>query len=353
LEAFLRNFDTIIDYVLDNDVELFIIAGDIYKTRSPSNTEQEEFAKRIARLGKADQQTLISTGNHDLWVSRGAAHTVAAIKALAPDSVRIIDEPEMVTVGNTKLGVMPYIYRQRLGVKTNADALLYYEKKLNEFRSHGATILVGHQTVEGSKMPAGYAALDNLTEIVVPQKYLQGFDFCVYGHIHEYQVMSTSPLTLYTGPLERIDFSQSGKPVGFVVYDTSTKEHEFIELPAADLYYVKVDLTTGTGDVTQRVLDKLDGARLPNSIVTVSIKIRETDRIKLNTAAIEMALEGAKFSAGLKIDVERAHTSRDEQINETMSAEDALRKYIGGREDLEDIATELIKRGADIIKTCT
>lgn len=350
LEDFLRNFDLIVDYVLANKVDLFVIAGDIYKTRSPSNTEQEEFAKRIARLGKEGQRTLILTGNHDIWASRGSAHTVAVINALRPSTVDIIDEPKVVEVAGTKIGAIPYLYRQRLGVKTNDEVLAHYKEQLESFRQQGAKILIGHQTVDGAKMPAGYISMSQLTEIVVPQSYLIGFDFCIFGHIHEHQVVCNNPLTVYTGPIERIDFSQSSKSVGFVVYDTDKKKYGFAELQAADLYYVKIDVTDGEGDLTKRVLDSIDLARVPNSIMTVHIALRETDVVKINRVEIEKVLSEAKFSAGVRLDIERSHISRDQRVTETMSASEALLRYVSSRDDLKDIAKELLKRGAEVIK---
>jgi len=350
LEDFLKNFDTVMDYVLSNKTDLFVIAGDIYKTRSPSNTEQEEFAKRIAKLGKVGQRTLILTGNHDMWASRGSAHTVAVINALRPNAVDIVDEPRIVDVNGLKIGAIPYLYRQRLGVKTNDEVLVQYKQQLDSFREQGVKLLIGHQTIEGAKMPAGYVSMDQFTEVIVPQSYLVGFDCCIFGHIHEHQVVCSSPLTMYTGPLERIDFSQSSKPVGFIIYDTDIKRYKFQELQAVDLYYVKVDLTDGLGDLTKRVLDSIDMARVPNSIMTISISIRETDVVKINRAELEKVLSTAKFSAGVRLDIERSHISRDKQVNETMSAEEALLRYIQSRSDLKDIADTLLRRGTEVIK---
>lgn len=351
LEDFLHNFDTIVDYVLDNDIDLFVIAGDLYKTRSPSNTEQEEFAKRIARLGSAGQRTLILTGNHDMWASKGSAHTIAVINALRPKSVTIIDSVDVVEIDGVKIGAIPYLYRQRLGMKTNEEVVEFYQATCDSFREQGVKILIGHQSVEGAKMPSGYAAAEQMTEIVVPKKCFKGFDLCLFGHIHEYQVMNRSdPLCLYTGPLERIDFSQSDKKVGFIIYDTETKIHQFEELNAADLYYIRVDVRDGKGNITQRVIDQIDQERLKDSIATISIQIRETDITQLNRSEIEKLLNTTRFSAGLRLEIERSKVSRDQQVNETISAADALQRYIKGRSDISDIADELLKRGTEIIK---
>ena len=66
LGDFLRTLDEALDWALDNDVHLVLIAGDVYKNRDPSPTVQREFARRIARLSKAGLPTYLIVGNHDL-----------------------------------------------------------------------------------------------------------------------------------------------------------------------------------------------------------------------------------------------------------------------------------------------
>ena len=44
LGDFLRSLDQALDWALDNDVHLVLIAGDIFKNRDPTPTIQREFA---------------------------------------------------------------------------------------------------------------------------------------------------------------------------------------------------------------------------------------------------------------------------------------------------------------------
>jgi len=50
LTDFLRAFDQVVDYALDeaNDVDLVVFAGDAFKTRDPSPTYQRAFAYLLA-----------------------------------------------------------------------------------------------------------------------------------------------------------------------------------------------------------------------------------------------------------------------------------------------------------------
>ncbi|WP_200907442.1 metallophosphoesterase family protein, partial [Ardenticatena maritima] len=42
LEDFLRAFDFVVDYALENDVDLVLFTGDAFKNRDPSPTHQRE-----------------------------------------------------------------------------------------------------------------------------------------------------------------------------------------------------------------------------------------------------------------------------------------------------------------------
>ena len=358
LEDFLRNFDEIVKYVIDpkNDVGLFIIAGDLYKTRHPTNTQQEEFAKRLRFLQDKKVQTLILVGNHDIMVSEGSSHTAGVIGALADQKyIRVIDKPDVFAIPGINVVLMPYIYRQKLGVKTNDEALQYYHDTIKELQAKvgiGPKLFVGHQTIENCHMPSGYVDPEQVSEIVVPQSFLKGFDFAIFGHIHEHQVVCKNPTAIYTGALERIDFSQADKPVGFVVYDTKSNTFDFVDLPATDLYKIYLDLSDGEGDLTKRIVDSIDLKRIPQSVVKIECKVRETDICKINKSTIQGITSQAKFDAGLIYEIVRAHMSRNEEINESVSSHEALKKYIEGRKDLADISEEIFKRGLEIIRLC-
>jgi len=356
LEDLLQSFDNIINYVIKNQIDMLILAGDIYATRHPTNTQQEEFAKRLHYLQEKKVQTLILVGNHDIVVSEGSSHTAGVISALADQKyIRVIDKPDVFQVLGLNVVLMPYVYRQKLGVKTNEEALQYYHDTIKELQSKTSTglkLFVGHQTIENCHMPSGYVDPEQVNEIVVPQSFLKGFDFAILGHIHEHQVVSKTPTTIYTGALERIDFSQADKPVGFVVYDTKSNTFDFINLPATDLYRIRIDLSDGEGDLTKRITDSVDQIRLPKSIIKIEIKVRETDFCKVNKSTIQAITSKAKFDAGLVYDIVRTHTSRNEEINESVSSHEALKKYIEGRKDLADISEEIFKRGLEIIRLC-
>src|SRR4030042_409129 len=73
LNDFLSALDQVIDYALENRVDLVLFCGDAYKTREPSQTQQREFARRINRLSTSGVPVFLLVGNHDLPNTIGKA----------------------------------------------------------------------------------------------------------------------------------------------------------------------------------------------------------------------------------------------------------------------------------------
>jgi len=69
----LTSLDKVIDYALNNGIDLVLFSGDAYKSREPSQTQQREFAKRINRLSGGGIPIFLLIGNHDLPNAVGRA----------------------------------------------------------------------------------------------------------------------------------------------------------------------------------------------------------------------------------------------------------------------------------------
>ena len=66
---FLKSLDYIIDYSINQNVDLFLIAGDIYEQREPSIYIQNEFTKRLVKLLEANISVVLLIGNHAFQIS--------------------------------------------------------------------------------------------------------------------------------------------------------------------------------------------------------------------------------------------------------------------------------------------
>ena len=93
LEDFLATFDEAVKYALENDVDLVLFAGDAYKGREPTPTQQREFAKRINRLSSQGIAVFLLIGNHDLPGAIGKATATEIFDTLAIKDVYVSARP--------------------------------------------------------------------------------------------------------------------------------------------------------------------------------------------------------------------------------------------------------------------
>ena len=63
LQDFAAALDRAVDYAIQQRIDLFLFAGDAYKTRDPSPTQQREFALRAL----ADRKTQLASVPNDLF----------------------------------------------------------------------------------------------------------------------------------------------------------------------------------------------------------------------------------------------------------------------------------------------
>ena len=91
LMDFLATFDEVVDFALNNSVDLVLFAGDAYKSRDPSQTHQREFARRIARLSREGVPVFLLVGNHDLPHVASRATALDIFPTLSVPNVTIGD----------------------------------------------------------------------------------------------------------------------------------------------------------------------------------------------------------------------------------------------------------------------
>src|SRR5579871_4530876 len=89
LHDFLAAFDELVDYALEESVDLVIFAGDAYKSREPTQTHQREFARRVRRLTVAGIPVFLLVGNHDLPNAVSRANALEIFQTLAIDNVYV------------------------------------------------------------------------------------------------------------------------------------------------------------------------------------------------------------------------------------------------------------------------
>ena len=362
LGDFLRTLNFALDWALENDVHLVVIAGDIFKNRDPTPTVQREFAKCIRKLSEANMPTFIVVGNHDVPNAMQRANTVEIYSTLAIPQVTIAQKPGVHVIdtraGRVQVVALPWLSRAYLlGNKEmrnldpdslNKELLTLVETFIDESADKLdpalPALLVAHASVQGAVFSSERDIMLG-QDIVLPRTVVANprFDYVAMGHIHKHQVLSqTRPPIVYPGSLERIDFGEQNDKKGFVSVEIDEPgpdgvrevRHEFHEVPARRFLTIKVnaDLDFPTEEVLRRIDEHED--EIKDAVVRLMIETTPEHLRDLRQDEIRRALnsKGPSFSAVIP-NTTRTHRIRlGDQVIEQMSPRQALEIYLQNKD---------------------
>ncbi len=355
---FLASFDSLVDYAVQEQVDLVLFCGDAYKSRDPSQTQQREFAKRIKRLSQYGIPVFLLTGNHDLPGAIGRATTTEIFDTLAVDGVYVASKPDITRV-NTKNGPvqivsLPWLKRSNVIAREDAKNLGLNDInfKMREILTNIIdslagkldptlpAILTAHVWVQGASvgsedgMTIGQEHTLLLSAVANP-----AFDYVALGHIHRQQVLHEAPPVVYAGSLDRLDFGDEGLVKGFYVVDIATKNKKrqttYSLHPVDGRRFITLSLTLAPDDAapTESVIKTLrhKAADIKDSIVRLELTLPQSLLGQLCDADIrEAASEAYHFSVTKK--VERSARARlADACVEGITPQQALETYLNMR----------------------
>jgi exonuclease SbcD len=372
LGDFLKTLNEALDWALNNDVHLVLIAGDIFKNRDPTPTVQREFARCIHKLSAAGLPTFILVGNHDVPNALSRANTVEIYSTLAVPGVKIAQKPSFHVI-DTKAGPVQIIaipWLSRSYMLSNKDfrnldpdslnremiTLIegFIDQSLDKVDTSLPVILTAHASVQGAVFSTEKEIMLG-QDVVYPKAMLmdERIDYVAMGHIHKHQVLSQQrPPIVYPGSLERIDFGEERDAKGFVSVDISdpgpdgkrTVTHKFHEVGARPFRSIKVnaDCDFPTEEVLRRIEER--SIDIEGAIVRLIIDTTPEHQRDLRQDEIRQALNSYKpaFMA-VTTNYTRAHRMRlGDQVIEQMTPREALTIYLQSRETPPDRVQNLL-----------
>jgi exonuclease SbcD len=359
---FLRRLSDIGDYAIEQRVDVFVFAGDAYRTREPNPTHQREFARRIKRIADAGIPVILLVGNHDLPAVQKRATSISIFDTLDVLNVTVCNDYQLVPIvcrqdQRLNVATVPYplrqdhISREESEGKSLADIEQLLSKRLEERVKALAAeakeqpeipaILVGHFSVkeasQGSEqniMVGRDVTIDRSSGLADP-----AWRYVALGHIHKHQSLNRDlqPPIIYSGSIERIDFGEEHEPKGFVVAEISDGPTTWQFLPgyrrqARPFLTIGADVRDAT-DPTAAVLEAIaQRGDLRDSVVRVMVKLRQEQEALLREREIGHALEEAYFVAAFQRDVERAVRPPFDGVPiEAMTPMQLLKHYLEGK----------------------
>ena len=355
LADFLATFDEVVDFALDNAVDLVLFAGDAYKSRDPSQTHQREFAKRIARLSQADMPVFLLLGNHDLPHIASRATALDIFHTLAVPGVTIGDRLDTYLVqtrgGPLQVIALPWIRRSAFLARDETRNLTIdqinqqLEERVTNLlarqrRALDPTIpavVVAHVSLNTAKTSSEQSMLLGRDPILMQSTLAHpSLDYVALGHIHKHQVLSQNPHVAYSGSLERIDFGEENDDKGFCLIDLDPPKPQGQRLTDFTFHHVKARpfLTIevkvdASEDPTEEVLKAIARRHVAGSIVRIKVTMPQEVEARLREDEVRNALPETQFVTPIVRDVLREHRTRLGSIPvEGLSPQEALRLYL-------------------------
>ena len=373
LTDFLRAYDQVVDYALENDVGLVVFAGDAYKTRDPNPTYEREFARRIQRLSTAGIPTVLVAGNHDTPSAVGRAITVEIFATLEVENVHVAKKPEVIAIetkgGPVQVVALPWITRSALLARDeyknkNLEEInqLILDKVTNIFEGPDGllsqldrtvpTILAAHATVQGAIYGSERSVMLG-QEVILPPSLAKNpaFDYVALGHIHKHQVLNEQPPVIYSGSIERIDFGEEREDKGFVVAEVERgrANWQFVKTDARPFVTIEVDAQSD--DPTTEILEAIAARNIENAVVRIIVHTTAEKEPLVNEGEIRRALAGAFHIAAIVKDVERKVRLRlGDQPIEEMTPRQMLERYFQVKQTSPERTELLLRHAEDIFR---
>ena len=244
--------DEIVRICDERDVDLVLVAGDVFDTYMPSADAEEVFFRAVKRIAGEKRAVVIVSGNHDDGVRLAASAPLAAEEGIylfggGYDVVPVGGERAVkagasgegyVVIANARgeqvyINALPYPNEARLKEEKTDES---YADKLRRWIVRGEAgfsgnmphILLSHLFVAGGKVSESERDIDLGGARAVPVSLFSAFDYVALGHLHKPQKLGEN--VRYSGSLLQYSFDEFEKKQVILLH-TQEKSLEIEEIP--------------------------------------------------------------------------------------------------------------------------
>ena len=356
---FLSALDELVEYALSQDVDLVLLAGDAYKGRDPSQTHQREFARRLGKLASAGIPTFLLVGNHDLPHAPGKATAIDIFPTLHVPNLHVGDKLQTYSVptrkGPLQVLALPWPRRSVLlsreesrgmtidEVRGKVEELLtdQIQSRVKGLDPSIPAVLAGHVTINGAVTGTERSMMLGQDHVLFPSAVNKPeLDYVALGHIHKHQIIADNPMVVYSGSLQRVDFSEEKDTKGFCVVDLDPsapqgqrlRDFQFQPVNARAFLTIEARVPPGDEDPTGRVLQAIGRYNVAGAIVRLRVSLPAGLDAHFREGDIRESLRSAHYIAAITREVEQDKRTRiPAGVAEGLTPLEALRLYLESR----------------------
>lgn len=225
------SFEKAVNFAIDNDVDLVLLAGDTFDSIHPTPQSKIFFANQIKRLVDRQIQVVMVLGNHDYsQIDDLLLNESPYFKIIGSNEQ--IEQADFMTKSQYKYRVVGFSYQHN---HITEDIIAKYPPKSTSIY----TIGLAHAGMKQSSVDQNNYAPFTLNEV----KDLN-YDYFALGHIHLRQVLSQEPWIVYSGNLQgRHVNEKDAKGFYFCQVDEQSQNTQLQFIDVSPIVWQTVDLT--------------------------------------------------------------------------------------------------------------
>lgn len=373
LEDFLGTLSKCIDRAINETVDLVLFGGDAFPDATPAPYIQEAFASQFRRLADASIPTVLLVGNHDQHSQGSGGVSLCIYRTLAVPGFIVGDRLETHRIstrnGDIQVITLPWLTRSTLLTRPETEGLSLaqinellikrlepvLEGEIRRLDRKIPTILLGHLMVDRANLGAerllavGKGFTIPLSLLTRPE-----FDYVALGHVHKHQNLnpSNNPPVVYPGSIERVDFSEEKEDKGyvFVEVEKGKLKWEFCPLAVRPFCTIEVDVSK-VEEPEKAILKAINKHDIQDAVVRLIYKLRSEQIDLVNINFLHDALKEAhNYTIRPELVSQLARPRLPELgAGNILAPVDALRTYLTNREDLQEIASEMIEAAEQLL----
>lgn len=367
LEDFVQTLSLCIDRAINEPVDLVLFGGDAFPDATPAPYIHEAFANQFRRLADAKIPTILLVGNHDQHSQGNGGASLCIYRTLVvPGFIvgdRITTHRLSTRNGDLQVITLPWLNNSALLTRPETEGLsvaevdrLLLEKlqpilegEIRRLDPNIPTVLLGHLMADRANLGAErFLAVGKGFTIPVSFFIRPELDYVALGHVHKHQNLNqtNNPPIVYPGSIDRVDFSEEKEDKGYVFLNLikGKVEWEFCSLPVRSFCTIKVDVSE-KDDPQQAILDAIKTQEIENAVVRLVYKLRSEQLELISNLALDKALKSAHtYTIRPELISQLARPRLPELgVGNNIDPLEALQAYLNNREDLQDIAEEMLE----------
>lgn len=298
--------NTFFPYLKEHGIKHICHLGDVVDRRKfinfvTLNSWRKRFFDRLLEEGITMD---VIVGNHDVFYRN--TNEINAMNELFAGytNIKILVEAEELQYDSLKVAMVPWINSGN------------YEKTMEFLKNTSSEVVFGHLEIAGFEMDRG-----NICHTGLDKKVFDRFDSVLSGHFHH---KSTDGVITYLGNQYEMTWADHGDERGFHVFDTETRDLDFVRNPFHMFHKISYDDTVQDFEYWK----KYDYVKMKDCYVKI-IAVNKQNPYLFDTVIDNLYKIGVADIAIVE-DFTEESIEDDEMVNQAEDTMTILSKYIDG-----------------------